>query len=347
MPPHPKTSNHEQLELFSALFTDVANSDTQETMEFPFLSLSKKPRFRPIEYTSPKGDRILVSGGEPYGIANIWDWDLMIWLLSQIREGMKKGDGVSRKLRFYARAFLKTVRRADGGSDYKRLEGTLERLKNTNIKTTIRAKKEKSVMFSWIEYLEMVRDERGRLQEVVVVIPEWLFEAVSTDSLILTLHPDYFLLGGGWERWLYRLARKQAGNNKNGWSWKMRTLYERSGTTQRFSDFTRDLRRTLSKGNLLDYQLSALKKDGDEWVVASKLQPSDKAMPALIEEQSAWFLTLKTTTYETAKSLLPGRDVYALEAEWKRASLKNQMKIHHPDSAFIGWCKKIAASSCG
>lgn len=333
--------NHTQLKLFSALFADAANSETQETMEFPFLCLSKKPRFRPIEYTSPTGEQILVTGGEPYGIANIWDWDLMIWLLSQIREGIKQGEIVSRKLRFSARVFLKTVRRADGGSEYRRLEKTLERLKNTNVKTTIRAKNGKSVMFSWVEYLEMVRDEAGRLQEVIVVIPEWLFEAVSDNSMILTLHPDYFLLKGGLERWLYRLARKQAGNNKDGWSWKMRALHERSGTTQRFGDFARDLRRILGKKNLLGYHFDTFEKNREEWVIATKVKQKQTS-PQVIQERSAWFLSLKTPTYETAKSILPGRDIYALEQEWKKASSKNQMKIYNPDRAFIAWCKAIA-----
>ena len=62
-----------QLELFSAIFSDIVSRETQDTMEVPFLSLSKRPRSTPIRY-SVNGVEVTVSGGEPQGIANIWDW---------------------------------------------------------------------------------------------------------------------------------------------------------------------------------------------------------------------------------------------------------------------------------
>jgi plasmid replication initiation protein len=114
-------SSDMQLKLFSAIFTDIATRDTQETMEVPFLSLSKKPRFTPINYSS-NGVKVIVSGGEPYGIANIWDWDLIMWLLSQIRHALDRGEPTSRKIRFSRRAFLKEARREVGGAQYERLE---------------------------------------------------------------------------------------------------------------------------------------------------------------------------------------------------------------------------------
>lgn len=61
-----------QLELFSAIFTDIAIRDIQDVMEVPFLSLSKR-RFKAIRY-SANGVEVIVTGGEPYGIATIWDW---------------------------------------------------------------------------------------------------------------------------------------------------------------------------------------------------------------------------------------------------------------------------------
>jgi plasmid replication initiation protein len=109
-----------QLELFSAIFTDIAIRDTQETMEVPFLSLSKRPRFDPIEFKS--GDlEIAVSGGKPFGIANIWDWDLIMWLLSQVRHAIDTGQTPSRKIRFSRHAYLKAARRKASGQEYIRL----------------------------------------------------------------------------------------------------------------------------------------------------------------------------------------------------------------------------------
>ena len=123
-------TNDEQLELFSAMFTDIIARETQDTMEVPFLSLSKSPRFTPIHYNA-NGVEVTVSGGEPHGIANIFDWDLIIWLLSQIRQAKDQGQPVSRKIRFSRWAYLKDARRQTGGDEYRRLESAIARLKHT------------------------------------------------------------------------------------------------------------------------------------------------------------------------------------------------------------------------
>ena len=52
MPLREAPPNDNQLELFSAMFTDIATRDARETMEVPFLSLSKSPRFEPIRFES-------------------------------------------------------------------------------------------------------------------------------------------------------------------------------------------------------------------------------------------------------------------------------------------------------
>ena len=50
-------------------------------------------------------------------------------------------------------------------------------------------------------------------------------------------------------------------------------------------------------------------------------------------------LLLRTDTYEKAKKVAPGFDVYALEQDW-RDWLANKEPPEHPDAAFIGFCKK-------
>ena len=52
---------------------------------------------------------------------------------------------------------------------------------------------------------------------------------------VLTIHEDYFLLTGGIERWLYRVARKHAGHQEIGWQFTVRQLYEKSGSAARVS----------------------------------------------------------------------------------------------------------------
>jgi len=68
---------------------------------------------------------------------------------------------------------------------------------------------------------------------------------------VLTIHEDYFLLTGGIERWLYRVARKHAGKQETGWSFSMRTaLREVPDRRPRVSDFAIDIRRVVA-GNQL------------------------------------------------------------------------------------------------
>lgn len=334
-----------QLEMFTAMFTDIATRDIRDAMEMPFLSLTKRPRFEPIRYEH-KNVKVLVSGGRPYGIATIWDWDLMLWLFSQIRQALDNGDSPSRHIRFHRHAFLKEVRRADGGAQYKRLEESIARLKNTTVVTTLRAHPRRTVMFNWIEHAVIERDYRNRLAHAVVVLPEWLFESVANKNLVLTLHRDYFRLTGGLERWLYRLVRKSAGHQRQGWAWRLRTLYQRSGSTQEYKYFARTIREIVAEGPLLDYELTVESRKGEEMIRARKQNATGK-VPVVLPRQpeSVSFLRLSLDTYERAKQVAAGHDVYFLYEQWKTACKRSSEHIRHPDKAFLAYCAAVAKRS--
>ena len=73
--------------------------------------------------------------------------------------------------------------------------------------------------------------------------------------LVLAVHPDYFRITGGLSRWLYRLMRKHAGNQAAGWAFTFRQLHAKSGSTQRFSDFARDICRIAADNKLPEYSI--------------------------------------------------------------------------------------------
>ena len=62
---------------------------------------------------------------------------------------------------------------------------------------------------------------------------------------VLTIHEDYFLLTGGIERWLYRVARKHAGHQETGWQFTMRSFTRNPAPRSRFSDFALDVRKVV------------------------------------------------------------------------------------------------------
>ena len=77
-------------------------------------SLAKKPRFTPIEYHV--GDVwVEVSANPKFGLATIWDADILIWASTQITEALDRGLTPSRVVRFHPHNLLKSIRRATGG----------------------------------------------------------------------------------------------------------------------------------------------------------------------------------------------------------------------------------------
>src|SRR3546814_1450459 len=77
----------------------------------------------------------------------------------------------------------------------------------------------------------------GRVEGMEFVLPVWFYNSVIDRSLVLTIDPAYFRLTGGIERWLYRVARKHAGLQPEGWAFEVSHLHQKSGSAARPSDF--------------------------------------------------------------------------------------------------------------
>jgi len=132
-----------QFEMFFTLpdFSDISLRDYQETMQRPFFSLAKKKRVKPIEYLSPdKSARVHVSANPAYGMATIWDADIMIYLASHLNELRQRGENdISPTVRLQPGDLLKRICWGTSGRAYERLVSALDRLQATTIKTNIRA----------------------------------------------------------------------------------------------------------------------------------------------------------------------------------------------------------------
>ena len=108
--------HHSQLDLFIALPSDIPVRDQQDVMERPFFSLSKSKRTVPIEYHV--GDNyIRVTANDAYGMATIWDADILIWAASQITEALNKRLKTSRFFHLAAYDLLTFIRRGTSGRD--------------------------------------------------------------------------------------------------------------------------------------------------------------------------------------------------------------------------------------
>ena len=258
----------QQPDLFAANFADIPIRDQRDTMERPFFSLAKKPRFTPIEYHV--GDTwVEVSANSKFGLATIWDADILIWASTQVTEALDRGMAPNRVIHFHPHHLLKSIRRATGGEHYRRMRAALDRLTHTAVRTNIRADgRKKAASFHWLEsWTEVIDEATGETSGMTLTLPDWLFQGVVMKGGVLTIHEDYFLLTGGVERWLYRVARKHAGHQEIGWQFTMRQLYEKSGASSRFSDFAIDVRRVVEEDSLPEYALTIRKNtEGDEIV---------------------------------------------------------------------------------
>jgi plasmid replication initiation protein len=265
---HRTRSEREQLELFRALPGDLAPRDAQDLMAYPFFSLAKTHRTTPIDYRT-RDIAIRVEAVPEHGMATIWDADILIWASTQITEALDRGLPASRVVHFHPHHLLKSIRRATGGEHYRRLRAALERLTHTAVRTNIRAEgKKKAASFHWLEsWTELTDEKTGEPTGMTLTLPDWLYDGILMKGGVLTIHEDYFLLTGGIERWLYRVARKHAGQQEGGWQFTMRQLYEKSGSTSRFSDFAIDVRKVVEADSLPEYTAILHKNQEGEEVI--------------------------------------------------------------------------------
>jgi len=249
-----------QFDLFSPYLAEMPLRDQRETMERPFFSLAKRKRIQPISYTSPDGSIwVTVKAVPDYGMATIWDADILIWAASALT-AMKdrKANDIPRTLHFHPAEMLRGINRGVGGENYERLRAGLGRLQSTTIQTNIRGKgKRKTRQFSWIEsWSEVIDESTGQTRGMELTLSDWLYEGIMMEGGVLAIHPDYFRLTGGRERWLYRVARKHAGGNGGGgFTISVPTLFEKSGAEGSYRRFKFELKKIAEEDGMPEYHL--------------------------------------------------------------------------------------------
>ena len=224
-------------------------------MAYPFFSLSKSHRAAPIDFST--GDvTIRVEAVPDHGMATIWDADILIWAASQIVEARDAGLRTSRLMAATPYEILRFIGRGTSLRDYQRLKAALDRLQSTTVCTSIRQPVEgRRHRFSWINEWKERTDRNGRPDGIEMILPDWFYQAVLDDALILTIDRAYFDLAGGLERWLYRIVRKHGGRQRKGWRFDFRHLHQKSGALSPFKRFAFELRDIIRRQPLPGYRL--------------------------------------------------------------------------------------------
>ena len=255
-----RAARDQEFDLFVPRMNSLPLKDQREMMERPFFSLQKRKRLKPIEYESPDGDVwVHVSANPLFGIATIWDADILIWATSRLNHEREKGaNDLSPTLHTTAHELLKAIRRDTGGKGYKELEAALQRLQATSIQTSIRAaKRDKRAQFGWLDEWAMdVDPDTGIVRGLTITLSKWVYDGLMGEKTLLTLHPDYFSLQGGLERAIYRIARKHAGDQPRGWTCRLSVLHEKSGSDSPQKQFNYLMKKIVEANALPDYDLS-------------------------------------------------------------------------------------------
>ena len=323
-----------QLDLFVPYVADMGIRDQRETMERPFFSLSKRKRNKPIEYRSPKGDVFVnVLPHQDFGMATIWDADILIWAASTLCEMKRKGvNDLPRTLSFQPYDLLRGIGRQTGGNRYAALRDALGRLQSTTISTNIRAAKgKKARQFSWIDAWSELTDEEGETsQGMTITLSEWFYEGIVMDGGVLSIDFRYFSITGGRERWLYRVARKHAGGaGASGFTITLPTLFEKAGAEGTYRRFKHEMTKIVNRNELPGYDLTLGEGRGDDPVLTMTRTdaPETPQEPRQTPNGSAGAQGapqlplsprghLTDETIRLVRSKFPGWDVYALKAEF-------------------------------
>ena len=320
---------HGTADFFVCDVFDAIPKDDLATMEHPIFSLSTKPDRRILNYSHNGTDITVVPSMR--GLATIHDKDILIFCISQLMAAINAGRDVGRTLSLRAHDLLVSTNRETSGDAYRRLREAFERLAGTRITTNLETGGlEVTSGFGLIEAWEISRRARGgRMVSVQVTLSEWLYRAVLSKS-VLTLSRDYFRLRKPLERRIYELARKHCGRQPS-WRISVDVLLKKSGSASPRRVFRKMLRDMIVAGHLPDYDMS--EEPGDMIRFTRKQVVEDGPAAAPLSQEAL----------EAARMILPGADVYALEADWRAYWVASgRPKLRAADAAFVGFVKMRA-----
>lgn len=286
----------EQFDIFLPYIADLPMRDQREMMERPFFSLAKSKRVKPIDYTSPDGKvRVHVSANPDYGMATIWDADILIYCASVLADMTRRGiNDVPRKLHIMPYDLLRAIGRPTTGRAYELLGQALDRLVSTTIKTNIRADNRREATFSWLDgWTQLVDEKTERSRGMTIELSNWFWEGVMMKGGVLSIDRAYFDITGGRERWLYRVARKHAGGaGESGFAITMPVLFEKSGAEGQYRRFKFEMLKLAEKNELPGYALAVeAARDGEAMLRMTRVDGKSGAgnlppSPATSESES-------------------------------------------------------------
>lgn len=235
--------------------------DVMDLMGVPFLALSKRRR-NPIIYESADGtQKVKITRHTGHFLASIYDWDIILFVAGKIQEIVNNNSDIPpRTMVFPRHEILKILHKHNVNTQQKELEQSLSRLQLTGIDTTIHNKDGRyRAGFGFIDNWRYT--EREDIKEIKITLSDWLYDMSCAKGALLKVDPDYFDLTSGLKRFLYRTARKHAGNNEDGWEFSIENLYEKSGSESSLKLFKSKIKKAVLENDIPEYSMKWVEKN--------------------------------------------------------------------------------------
>ncbi len=327
---------HQNRDFFACNFFEALTGfkDDMASMEHPVFSLSTKTDTRTLRYEH-NGNTITIIPST-LGLATIHDKDILLYCASHLRAAINRGETPSRTVRFSAYDFFVSTNRLVDGRHYQLFKTALNRLRGTTINTNIKTggltiEKGFGLIDAWRAVKE---DKNGRVIAAEIMVSNWFYNAILANEL-LTINSDYFRIRKPIERRIYEIARKHCGDAPS-FKIGLDKLHKKIGSTSPLRKLRFQMQETITTNHLPDYEIAL----SDDVVVFTNRNLKDPAPPPSPPPLPLFRgPLLSTNTYEKAKAVAPGWDVYVLEQQW-REWIEKKGTPKRPDGAFIGFCKK-------
>ena len=206
-------------------------------MLFPFCSTAKAKRVKGIRYVSADGKRWLeVTANYDYGMAKIWDFDILRFALSKAGEVALQVGYFPNSIEFSGYECLKALgRNPESGSNLKWIKEGLRRLCLTGYSGNIFRENEKIT-----EIFTLIRanytDQSGKLERIAITFDDRLVESVRYSKGLLVIDKVLLREEAGIKKRLLELVTVSIGKEI---SWtvgieRLQALCAHEGTLKRF-----------------------------------------------------------------------------------------------------------------
>ena len=211
-------------------------------MLFPFCSTAKAKRVKSIRYTSVDGKRWLeVTANYEYGMAKIWDFDILRFALSKAGEVALQIGYFPPSVEFSGYECLKALgRNPESGNNLKWIKEGLTRLCLTGYSGNIFRENEKITEIFTLIKANYV-DQSGKLERITISFDDRLVESVRYSKGLLVIDPKLLREEAGIKKRLLELVAVSMGKETS-WTVNLERLRAMCAHEGELKGFKRQLK---------------------------------------------------------------------------------------------------------